>query len=105
MRLRRYLDRIQRRPRHQLQVLRRQGHQAVRGDGFRATGHGLTTTSAAFLKSARRSSFVIVFACSVFIPDNTENITNPPFLRGTIKYWETRVPPLSSQVATPRKTT
>jgi hypothetical protein len=34
----------------------------------------------------RRSSLVIVFACSVFIPDNTENITKPPFLRGTMKY-------------------
>jgi hypothetical protein len=65
----------------------------------------LTTTQAAFLKSANLSSLATVLASSVFMLETTENTTKPPFFRDTIKYCESRAPPESSQDENPRNTT
>src|SRR6185503_2083978 len=65
----------------------------------------LTTTQAAFLKSASRSSLATVRASSVFMLETTENSTKPPFFRDTRKYCEIREPAESSQEEKPRNTT
>jgi hypothetical protein len=61
-------------------------------EGSRVPAAALVTISqcaavqAAFRKSVSRSSFVISRACSILVFATTENITNPPLSRGTMKY-------------------